>query len=189
MPVFLYVLAQDSRTGILGAGMNAGAENSFSWWIYSTDGGGTYYDAYEDNPAVQWLNQQYWDTENGGLGDEDSGTNIQFTFTAPISGSESDNFNTMLSTGEYTDIIDLAVSSDSASTLVSEGILMDITEYVEKDMPNYVAYLEENPEIKAQVTSTDEDGNTHYYQIASITGGDTAGGCHRFRQHGRMEGE
>ena len=159
-----------SMAAATGCGNSGGAadENTFSWWIFTTDGAGTYYDAYEDNPSVEWLNQQYWDVENGGLGDEETGTNIQFTFQVPITGSEQDNFNTMMSTGEYTDIIDLAVSSDSAATLVSEGILMDLTPYVEEYMPNYVAYLDENPEQKALVTTTDEDGKTHYYQIAGI---------------------
>ena len=120
--------------------------DTFSWWIYSGDGAGTYYDEYEENPAVQWLNQQYWDTENGGLGTEENGTPLKFTFQAPIAGSEQDNFNTMMSTGEYTDVVDLSYSADTAATLVEEGQLLDITEYVEKYMPNYVAYLDKNPE-------------------------------------------
>lgn len=112
--------------------------DTFSYWITMTDGEGTYYDSYEDNPAVQWLNQQYWDVENHTLGDKDNGTNIQFKFQAPIAGSEQDNFNTMISTGEYTDIIDLAYAG-SKDALVEDGVLMDITEYVEKYMPDYVA--------------------------------------------------
>lgn len=154
-----------------GAKSGDGDADTFSWWIYSTDGAGTYYDDYSDNPAVEWLNQQYWDVENGGLGTEENGTNVKFTFQAPIAGSESDNFNTMLSTGEYTDIVDLAISTDSAETLCDEGILMDLTEYVEKYMPNYLAYLEENPTEKALVTNIDEDGKTHYYQLAAIKDG------------------
>ena len=67
---------------------------------------------------------------------EENGTNVQFSFQAPITGSEADNFNTMMSTGEYTDIIDLAVASDTTPTLVNEGILMDLTDYVEEYMPN-----------------------------------------------------
>lgn len=148
-----------------------GGDAEFSWWIVATDGAGTYYDKYEDNPGVEWLNQQYWDVENGGLGTKENGTNVKFSFQAPITGSENDNFNTMMSTGEYTDIIDLAYSSDSAATLAEDGILMDITEYVEKYMPNYTAFLEKNPEEKALVTSTDEDGKRHYYQIACIKDG------------------
>ncbi len=45
---------------------------------------------------------------------------------------------------------------------------MDITEYVEKYMPNYVAYLEQNPERKMLCTSTDDEGKTHYYQICML---------------------
>ena len=49
------------------SGDGSGGDTNFSWWIYSTDGQGVYYDDYADNPAVQWLNQQYWDVENGDL--------------------------------------------------------------------------------------------------------------------------
>ena len=150
---------------------SADDEHTFSWWIFSTDGMGTYYENYEDNPMVQWLNQQYWDSSTGGLGTEENGTNIQFTFQVPITGSESDNFNTMLSTGEYTDIIDLSQASDTPETLASEGILMDITEYVEKWCPNYVAILDANPEQKALVTYLDDEGKTHYYSLAGIKDG------------------
>ena len=159
-----------STLALTGCGSNSGDGGStdFSWWIYSTAGNGVYYDSYEDNPSVQWLNQQYWDTENGGLGTEEDGTPVRFSFQVPITGSESDNFNTMMSTGEYTDIIDLAVATDTTPTMVNEGVLMDLTDYVEEYMPNYVAYLEENPEQKALLTHTDEDGNTRYYEIGSI---------------------
>lgn len=144
--------------------------DTFSYWIFTTDGEGTYYEKYEDNPAVQWLNQQYWDVENHTLGDKDNGENIKFTFVAPIAGSEGDNFNTMVSTEEYTDIMDLC-QAGSKDALVEDGVLMDITEYVEKYMPDYVALLDEHPDWKAMVTSEDEDGNTKYYYLAIIKDG------------------
>ncbi len=154
-----------------GGGGGASAENSFSWWIYTTDGAGTYYENYEDNPAITWLNQQYWDTENHTLGTKDNGTNLQFSFEAPIKGAETDNFSTMMSTGEYTDVIDLRLSSDSAETLYNEGILLELTDYVEEYCPNYVELLDANPELKALVTTTDEDGKVHYYKMACIKDG------------------
>ena len=74
-----------STLALTGCGSNSGDGGStdFSWWIYSTDGNGVYYDSYEDNPSVQWLNQQYWDTENGGLGTEEDGTPVRFSFQVP----------------------------------------------------------------------------------------------------------
>ena len=157
-----------SALAMTGCGDNsADGGETVSWWITMTDGNGVYYDDYEDNPAVQWLNQQYWNTEDGGLGTEEDGTPLKFEFQVPIAGAEVDNFNTMMSTGEYTDIIDLAMSTDTAATMVDEGQLLDITEYVEKYMPNYVAYLDENPEQKALLTH-EVDGETRYYEIGAI---------------------
>ena len=158
-----------STLAFTGCGSNsADGGDTVSWWIVMTDGNGVYYDDYEDNPGVEWLNQQYWDTENGGLGTEENGTPLKFTFQVPISGSEADNFNTMMSTGEYTDVIDLSYSADTAATLVDEGQLLDITEYVEEYMPNYVAYLDKNPEQKALLTHEDENGDLRYYEIGCI---------------------
>ena len=159
-----------STLALTGCGSNSsdGGDNTVSWWITMTDGNGVYYDDYEDNPGVEWLNQQYWGIENGGLGTKEDGTPLKFTFQVPISGSETDNFNTMMSTGEYTDIIDLAMSTDTAATMVDEGTLLDITDYVEKYMPHYIEYLDKNPEQKALLTHEDENGDTRYYEIGSI---------------------
>ena len=51
----------------------------------------------------------------------------------------------MISTGEYTDLLDLSYYNGSIATLVEDGVLMDITEYVEEYMPDYVALLDEHP--------------------------------------------
>ena len=80
---------------------------SFTWWIYKTDGEGTYYEDYKDNPQ----------------------------------------------------------------TLYENGVLMDLTEYVEKYMPNYLAYLDANPELKPFVQVQDEEGKTHYYALYVLSDG------------------
>ena len=151
-----------------GCGKSSSKSNDpdhFSMWIFQTDGAGKYYTDYNDSAAVQYIEAQTWDTENGGIGD---GESLDFDFQVPVAGSESDNFNTLLSTGDYPDLLDLTVSSENAEALADDGILMDITEYVEKYMPNYVAYLEQNPELKMLCTSTDDEGKTHYYQICML---------------------
>lgn len=153
-----------------GCGGSGSGDNTFTWWIYATDGKGTFYTDYDDNPAVQWVNHQTWDIENGGIAEDGKGESLTFTFQAPIAGAETDNFNTMMSTEAYPEIIDLNVA-ESAETLVEEGVLVDITEYVEKYMPNYLALLEKYPEIKGKVTNVDEDGKLHYYKLCSIYDG------------------
>lgn len=158
--------------GLAGCGSKGSdsAENTFSWWLYTDDGAGTYYNSFEDNPSVQWLNQQYWDTENHTLGTADSGSELHFTFQTPIEGSEQDNFNTMIGTGEYTDLLDMSLIADPMG-FYDDGVIMEITDYVEKYMPDYVAYLDANPSLKSQVSRTDEDGTTHYYYVANILDG------------------
>lgn len=144
-----------------------GGDLSFTWWIPETDGRGTFYNNYEENVAVQWVNNQYWSTQTGGLGDKSNGKKLTFSFQVPISGAERDNFNTMISTGDYPEIVDLSYAA-SPSQLYEDGHLMEITEYVEQYCPNYIAVLDANPEMKPFTTVTDADGKVHYYAIYNI---------------------
>jgi hypothetical protein len=149
----------------------AGKSTDFTWWINSMDDYGQYYEKYEDNPAVQFINQQYWNVKDGGIGTEETGRKLNFSYLVPITGSEADNFNTMIGTGEYPEILDLARSSESPQAMHENGVLMDITEYVEKYMPNYMAYLDANPQLKPLVQVADDEGKVHYYAIYSIADG------------------
>ncbi len=126
----------------------AGKSTEFTWWIQQTDSNGEYYETYEESPVVQYVNQQYWDSASGGIGTEENGRQLNLSFIVPITGSESENFNTMIGTGEYPEIMDLSRSPESPQMLYESGILMDLTEYVEKYMPNYIAFLEKRPELK-----------------------------------------
>ena len=162
---------------------NSGSKkNQFSWWIYRTDSDGQYYETYEESPVAQWLKEQYWDVEKGGIGNKENGTQLDISYVVPITGSEMDNFNTMMATGEYPEIVDLVVSTESPIALHDAGMLMEITEYVEKYMPNYLAFLDENPKWKPTVQVTDEDGKIHYYAIyafADSVGQPWEGTCYR----------
>ncbi|MCI8714018.1 MAG: hypothetical protein HFH23_17640 [Ruminococcus sp.] len=147
------------------------SKEAFTWWIAQMDDHGQYYETYEQSPVAQFVNAQYWDVENGGIGTAENGTQLDLSFLVPIAGSESDNFNTMIGTGEYPEIMDLSFSSDSPQALYENGVLMDITEYVETYMPHYVAYLDENPELKPLVQVSDDEGNVHYYALYSLSDG------------------
>lgn len=150
-------------------GKGASEDTSFKWWIDRTDGAGIYYQEYEENTAVQWMNNQTWDTENHTISEDGKGKKISLTFQTPISGAEADNYNTMISTGEYPEIINLSFAGESPKQLHDDGILMEITEYVEQYLPNYLALLEERPEMKRFTTYTDEEGKEHYYALYGIS--------------------
>ena len=77
----------------------AGKDANFTWWIYKTDSNGEYYETYEETAVAQFINQQYWNVKDGGIGTEENGRQLKFSYLVPITGSESDNFNTMMGTG------------------------------------------------------------------------------------------
>ncbi len=91
---------------------------SFTWWIYKTDGEEQYYEDYVDGPIPQFINQQYWDVENGGIGTAETGSQLKLSYLVPITGSEQDNFNTMLSTGEYPELFGTALFSCISLTIM-----------------------------------------------------------------------
>ena len=148
-----------------------GGDTDFTWWISTNDADGQWYEKYEENPGVQFINNQYWDSENGGIGTEETGKKLNFEYIVPITGSEQDNFNTMMATGEYPEIVCAAYGGETAAAMAENGIAMDLTEYVEKYMPNYLAYLDKNPELKPFVTAKGKDGKAHYYAIYGIIDG------------------
>lgn len=130
---------------------------TFTWWnAHGEDS--IYYSDYSENPVVNYL------TEYKTWGSNDS--KIAFDFHIPPAGTQLDNVVTMIATGDYTDIIDMSYYTRAGSVveLYEDGICMDITEYVEKYMPNYLAFLDENPSYKMTATNY-ADGEARYLQI------------------------
>jgi hypothetical protein len=110
-------------------------DTSFTWWIIQ--GADTsYYARYEDNPAVRYM-----------LSKEYNGRTVELSFMVPVAGSEQDNFNTLLATGEYADLMSLAMYNGSIVELYQEGIILDLTDYIDRYMPNYRTLLDNDPEV------------------------------------------
>ncbi len=129
---------------------------SISYWIPVGEDS-TYYMSYEENPGVKYLESL-----------EYNGNKIDLSFMVPLSGSERDNFNTLLATEEYADLIDMAFSTTSATELLEDEVIYDLTPYMEDYMPNYMALLEKHPELKAY-TYANVDGERRILQLYSIT--------------------
>ncbi len=120
-----------------------------------------YYESYNDNPVAKyWLGKE-WDADGDG-----TGRKITIDFIAPPAGSEGDNINTLIATGEYPDIMDLSHSSQSAVQLYDEGILLDITEYVETYMPNYMSWIKEHDYYN--YLTNEVDGERRFIQLYDV---------------------
>lgn len=134
----------------------------FTMLTLASFGGTNWIDDYNDNPAAKyWLNME-WDADGDG-----GAKKVNVTFWHPTSGSEQDYVNTLIMTQDYPDVMPLVYSSKAIMELYEEGIALDITEYVEKYMPNYLAYLDAHPELKNQVTNI-VDGEARYLQIYDL---------------------
>lgn len=134
----------------------AGSDTTFTWWIYS-GANSAYYVDYQENPAIQYTLQKTY-------GPEDK--KLAFEFWQPAPGKEADNYSTMLVSGDLPDIID-AVICDPPPIMVEKGYALDITEYVKRNMPNYVALVHSNETyLKNSVFMV--DGEEHYYCLNTI---------------------
>lgn len=127
-----------------------------SYWIPVGEDS-TYYLSYEDNPAVKYLETR-----------EYNGRKIDLSFVVPISGSELDNFNTLLMTDEYTTIMDMSFSNTTPAELYLDGYIYDLTPYVEEYMPNYMKVLEDNPQLEPYVYTL-VDGEKMMLSLYAIT--------------------
>lgn len=142
-----------SAMGLAACGGND-ADNYFEWWLPEGEDA-IFYSGYNDNPVVQYLMQQ-----------EYAGRTIDVDFVVPPAGEADSNINTAISTGEYQDIIDTSsiTKTYSVAELYEEGIALDLTEYVEQYMPNYLAYLDAHPSLKQTAVNL-VDGEPRYLQI------------------------
>jgi hypothetical protein len=132
------------------------ADRQYTFWLRSGD---EHYTDYAENPGVEYLKTLEYGTDEDG-----NPITIDMSFSYPPAGSEADNFNTLIATGEYMDVMDLSAYSGTALDLYDDGIAMDITEYVNNYMPNYTAFLESHTDLKATATNV-VDGEKRYLQL------------------------
>jgi hypothetical protein len=132
------------------------ADRQYTFWLRVGD---EHYTNYAENPSVEYLQTLSYGTDANG-----NPKKIGLSFTIPVTGSEADNFNTLIATGQYMDVMDLSAYSGTALDLYNNGVSMDITDYVKKYMPNYTAFLDAHPDLKATATNV-INGENRYIQF------------------------
>ncbi len=118
-------------------------ETTFTYYL-STSLEPSYGNSYNDLEVMKYFLDKTWDVDG-------TKKKIRLDISSAPAGSESDNMNTLIATGEYADVIDMAAASDSPETMYEQGIVIDITEYVEKYMPNYLAWTDAHPQYAGQI--------------------------------------
>ena len=92
--------------------------------------------------------------------------NLEVEWQLPPQGSEQEQLTMMLGTGEYTDLINASFSTENLAALCADGVIIELSDYIAKYMPNYTAFLNapENADVKSIIC--DEEG--HIYNIAQV---------------------
>lgn len=132
-----------------------GESTEYTFWTY-TSIDSTYYAEYNNNPALQYALENY----------SPEGKKISFDFWIPPAGTATDNYANMIGSGDYADVIENTIG-DSPILNYQNGISIDLTDLVQENMPNYLAYLEAHPELRADAV-TEIDGADHYLSIVSF---------------------
>lgn len=119
--------------GMLAGCNNTGDADTFTIWMASSVNSSVYND-YGENPFIQYLEKRF---------------DINLEFTTPMLGKELEDFNKLIGSGSYPDIMDLSFYTDSIALLYDDGYgaAMDLTQYIEDYMPNYSQFMEDNTQL------------------------------------------
>ena len=119
--------------GMLAGCNNTGDADTFTIWMASSVNSSIYND-YGENPFIQYLEKRF---------------DINLEFSTPMLGKELEDFNKLIGSGSYPDIMDLSFYTDSIALLYDDGYgaAMDLTQYIEDYMPNYSQFMEDNTQF------------------------------------------
>jgi putative aldouronate transport system substrate-binding protein len=86
-------------------------------------------------------------------------TGIHIEFEHPAAGQEADQFNLMLSSGDYPDVIEWGWNSypGGGQNALNSGAIIRLNELIDEHAPNLKKLLDENPEIRKQISTDNGD--------------------------------
>lgn len=113
----------------------------------------TVWQAFEASKGITM--SSFNDMKTWALIEEDTG--IKVNFKHPAVGSENEQFNLMLASGDMPDIVFYAWHTVAGGPMkaVNDGLILNLNDIVAEHCPNYTSILEQNPEVKQQII-TDE---------------------------------
>lgn len=116
--------------GIFAGCNNSGDADTFTFWI-SSSVNSSFYNDYGENPYIQYLEKKF---------------DITLEFMTPMAGKELEDFNKLIGSGSYPDVMDLSFYTDSIALLYDDGYgaAMDLTQYIADYMPNYSKFMADN---------------------------------------------
>ncbi len=95
---------------------------------------------------------------------------VELEFIHPTTGSEADQFNLMIGSGQYPDIIvwEFSTAAMGLSELIDNGVLIDMDSLIREYAPNYLKVLERNPIYPKEVRSNESKYQAFYTFTVSV---------------------
>ena len=110
-------------------------------------------------------------------------TNVTLHFIVPAAGEVTEQFNLMIASGNYPDIIIGATGTTypgGFDQALDDGAFFDLTPYAETYMPNYYAAIHANEQITKEATTlTNRMPVASMYTAPNMTSGSCSGGDRR----------
>lgn len=128
-----------AMTGCGGGSGSASEDHTYSVWLYNGQDT-SYYTDYAENPTIRYLTSKTWG-EN-----EDT---IKLEFQVPPAGSQQNNYETMIATGDFPTLLQ-AVVADAPPRMLESEMILDITDLVKQYMPNYYDMIQTNEALRSK---------------------------------------
>ena len=102
-------------------------------------------------------------------------TNVKVTFQHPAAGSAAEQFNLMVASGRYPDVIEYGWNSypGGPEKAISDKVIIPVNDLIENHAPNLKAYLEANPEIAKALTT--DAGNMYVFPSVGMVSNSNRG--------------
>lgn len=152
--VLVAVLALSLVAGCGNNVQTSGDGAKISWWVRN------YASAYVDN----------YD-EIAGIQEIQNKTGVDIEFIHPIEGQHTEQFNVMIASGEYPDVVTFEWAAYQGGLLraVEDGVIKNLDPYITKDtMPNFSKLLEDNPEWAKVNKASDGTRNIFHNYVESL---------------------
>lgn len=133
-------IAAVSMTGCGSGSGGASSDHTYTVWLYNGQDA-SYYTDYAENPTMQYLMSKTWGENND---------TIKLEFQVPPAGSQQNNYETMMATGDFPTMMQNSVA-EAAPRMLESGNILDLTELVQQYMPNYYNMIQNNEALRSKV--------------------------------------
>ncbi|MFD0716046.1 extracellular solute-binding protein [Paenibacillus sp. GCM10027626] len=103
-------------------------------------------------------------------------TGVHINFEHPAVGSEKEQFNLLIASGKYPDMIEYNFISypGGPEKALADGVIIELNDVIDQHAPNLKKYLDEHPEMKKQIST--DSGKMYVFPSIGIGNHGVSGG-------------